>query len=403
MRASHALLVAAVALFVSPARSEDWRIGVSSPLTSPGASSAIANQQGMVLAIEEYRKAKPAQKVELLFEDSQGRPEVGVAATEKLITRDQVHLVISDAFYSHVTMAVMELAPKYSVPIMSAEPVSSEIAKKVRSNPQRYRYFWKANVNSDAYGDSVFNSLRYLTDSKKLVPKKKTIGFVAEDTDYGRANAAEIKGRFEAIGWTVPLVETVPLGHTDFYPQLAKVRAAGPDVVVSIFTSAASGVALLKQYRELGVGSTHFGIYYPNLSGVLAQAGPAADGLLWAPLLYDPAKPGPNKVFADKIKARFNADVITDHVYGYCMMKVALDAFERAGGVSPDQIVEAISKTDYACVEMGRWVFDPADHAAKYGPGFLPYPAAQVQGTANVVFWPEQNATGTMRPQPWVR
>lgn len=403
MKRMGVLSAAILALSTFGAAAEDWKIGVTSPLTGPAATSAVAGRQGMELALAEYRKAHPEQKVEVLFEDSQGRPEAGVAAAEKLITRDGVKFLIGDAFYSHITMAVMELAPKYNIPIMSGEPVSSEIAKKVKANPERYKLYWKADVNSDAYGIATFQTYQYLMDTKAFTPKKKTIGFIAEDTDYGRANAAQIRAQFEKIGWTVPFLETVPLGTTDFYPQLGKVRASEPDVLVSIFTAVSSGVALLKQFQELGVGASHFAIYYPGVAEVIPQAGKAADGLMWTPLIFDPEKPASNKEFADKIRAAYNVRPTVNHAYGYCFMNITFDVLTRANSLEPDKIADALAKTDYKCPVIGRWVFDPEDHAAKFGAEYIPFPSAQISGGQNAAFFPEAVATGKYQKQPWLR
>ena len=393
----------ALLLTAAGALGEDWKIGVTAPLTGPAATSAVGGKQGMELALGEWQKAHPNQKVEVLFEDSQGRPEAGVAAAEKLITRDGVKFLLSDSFYSHITMAVMELAPKYNIPIMSGEPVSSEIAKKVRANPDRYKLYWKADVNSDAYGIATFETYKHLMDTGEFKPKTKTIGFIAEDTDYGRANAAQIRTRFEGIGWTVPFLETVPLGTTDFYPQLGKVRASEPDVLVSIFTAVPSGVALLKQFGELGVTSSHFAVYYPGLAEVRPQAGKAADSLVWTPLLFDPEKPAANKEFSDKIKKTYNVTPTVNQAYGYCFMNVALDALTRAGTLDPNAISDALAKTDYKCSVIGRWVFDPEDHTAKFGAEYIPFPTAQIQGGQNYTFFPANVATGKYVPQPWTR
>ena len=117
---------------------KEIRIGVTAPLTGPAAEAGVALKQGMIMAVEEWNakggiQVKEAGKklpVKILIEDCQSKPEIGVSVGEKLITRDKVHMLLGDAFHSSVTMAVMELAPKYGLPVMSVEPVSVEIAKK---------------------------------------------------------------------------------------------------------------------------------------------------------------------------------------------------------------------------------------------------------------------------------
>src|SRR3954471_20280294 len=101
---------------IGAAYADQVKIGIVGPLTGPAANSGVSLQQGMQLAAKEHNAAGGKHQVELLFEDSQSRPEIGVAAGQKLITRDGVKLLIGEAFHSHVTMAMMELASQFNVP-----------------------------------------------------------------------------------------------------------------------------------------------------------------------------------------------------------------------------------------------------------------------------------------------
>ena len=214
------------------------KIGVTAPLTGPAAEAGVALKQGFILAAEEWnakggvmlKEFNQKVPVEVIIEDCQSKPEAGVAIAEKLFTRDKVDVLLGDAFHSSVTMAIMELAPKYGKPIMSVEPVSEEIAKKVASNPKRYWNFWKGDWGSTAYADSVFSTYRSLEKKGLFKSKTNKIAFIVEDTDYGRSNAEKTKELFAGIGFQSVAMETVPLGHTDFYPQLGKLKNFGADV-----------------------------------------------------------------------------------------------------------------------------------------------------------------------------
>jgi branched-chain amino acid transport system substrate-binding protein len=132
-------------------------------------------------------------------------------------------------------MAIMELAPKYGKPIMSVEPVSEEIAKKIASNPKRYWNFWKGDWGSSGYADSVFSTYRFMESKGFFKSKTNKIAFIVEDTDYGRSNAETAKALFAGAGIQSVAMETVPLGYTDFYPQLGKLKNLGPDLLMTVF------------------------------------------------------------------------------------------------------------------------------------------------------------------------
>ncbi|SFG14346.1 branched-chain amino acid transport system substrate-binding protein [Desulfotomaculum arcticum] len=384
------------------------KIGMVGPLTGPAAEAGIALKQGAQLAVDEWNEKGgiavdgKKTKVEILFEDSQSKPEAGVSVAEKLITRDKVNVLIGDAFASSVTMAVMELAPKYGIPVMSIEPVSGEIAKKVKSDPEKYATYWKGDFNSDAYGQTVFETYQYLVEKGLFTPKTKTVAFVVEDTDYGRSNAEVVKNLFAGIGWNSVALETVPLGYTDFYPQLNKIKNLNPDVLVSCFTSLSSGVALVKQFQEIGLTASHMAIYYPLRPEFTEQAGSAAEGLLWTPLIFDPENLDQQKAMADQIKSKYDAVPNYDHAAGYDGINNMLSAIEAAGSLEPKAIVAALSETDRKGVQ-GRFVFDQESHTIKAGEEFVPVPTAQIEGGKNCIIWPENVASHEYTKQSWVK
>src|SRR5690606_38799602 len=308
--------------------------------------------------------------VTLLFEDSASRPEMGVSAAQKLLTRDNVDLMIGDMFASSVTIALMDVAASYGKFVMSGQPVSSEIARKVESDPERFANFWKSSWNSDAYAQAVFEAVEGLMDAGKFEPGDKKIAFVFEDTDYGKSNAEYALPLFKDAGWTESGHEAVPLGHSDFYPQLSKLRADKPDVLVSIFTSVNSGVALTRQIKETGLDTLHIAIYYPLRPEFHEGIGGDSEGMLWTPMLYDPVNNQQHKALLDMMKEK-GIDATGDHAQGYCQMAMLMENLKRAGTHEPATPSEAFATTDFRCY-TGRFVYDTTNHTPKIGADFLP-------------------------------
>jgi len=413
-------LCAALLLLLSPfalagcgsaSKSEDVKtvkIGMIGPLSGPAAEAGNCMKQGAQLAMDEWNAKEGVNiggkkvKVEILFEDSQSKPEVGVSLGEKLISRDKVHVLIGESFHSSVTLAVMELAPKYGIPIYSIQPVSDEISKKVASDPKKYATFWKGDFGNDNFGKAAFETYKYLTEKGLFTPKTKSIAFLVEDTDYGRSLTTVMKGLFEGAGWKTVASETVPLNHTDFYPQLNKIKSAKPDILLTVFTPLASGVALVKQFQEVGMTASHFGITFPRRPEFSQQAGKSAEGLLWSPLMFDPDNIDKQKPLSNKIKEKFNVVATSDHAFGYDAINNILDAVNRAGTIKGDVLSEAIGKTDREGL-LGRYVFDPKDHSAKGGVEYLPVPAVQIVDGKHYIIWPDKLAKRQYTPQPWVK
>lgn len=387
-----------------------YKVGVTGPFSGPAAEAGTALKQSAQMAVEEINAKGGIEiaggkkvKLELLFEDSASKPEQGVSVAEKLLGRDKVNFLVGDAFASSVTLAIMELAPKYpDIPFLSWEPVSGAITDKVKKETAKYANYWKGNFDSTGYARTVFSTIKSLVDGGQLKPKTKTVAFVVEDTDYGRSNANDAKTLFEADGWKSVTVEVVPLGHTDFYPQLNKLKSLNPDVVVTVYTALASGVAFVKQYKEVGVTATHMAVYYPIRPEFIQQAGSAADGLLWTPLNFSPELIPAQKSMSEAITKKFSVKPTADHGSGYDGVTLIAEAIKRAGSVEGKKVNEALSKTDYKGI-LGRYVFDPQGHNAKDGPDLMPIPTAQIQGSKNALVWPSNIASSKFVPQPWVK
>jgi len=403
MKAVHtflATLVFAGATLLGNAHAADKvRVGVIGPFTGPAATSGIAMKRAFEFTARQINDAGGvAQRgkrvpIELLFEDSQSRPDVGLSAAQKLLTRDNVDVLLAELLHSSVALAIMELAPAHNKVFMSGQPVAIEIAERIERDPQKYRNFWKHDFNSDASSYTLRETVRMLVQQKKLVPKKKTVAFVIEDSDFARANVEYATRYLREDGWTVLTTETVPLAHTDFYPQISKLRAQEPDLLYSIFTSANSGIALVKQIREQEIRAVHIATYYPTLAEFIKGAGKNAEGLILIPFLFDAKNNADHKAFAEKIGPYVGTTVSMDHAFGACAAEVLFDVINRAQDVAPEALNKAFLATDYKCA-VGRWVFDPKNHSPKVGVGYLTQPAAQIQDGSYRAIWPP-NAPGS--------
>ncbi|TWG93488.1 ABC-type branched-subunit amino acid transport system substrate-binding protein [Mesorhizobium sp. J18] len=390
------------AAFVGAASAAELTIGVIGPLSGPAANSGISMRQAYEAAAAQVNKDGGIEidgeksEIKLIFEDSASRPEMGVSAAQKLLTRDNVDILVGDTISSSVTLALMEVAPSFGKFMMSGQPVSIEIAKKIKSDPERFGNFWKSSFNSDAYANTLFSTVQDLIEKGAVEADNKKVAFIVEDTDYGKSNVEYTQPLFEEAGWSVSSSETVPLGHADFYPQLSKLRGDEPDVLISIFTSVNSGIALVKQMKEQGLKSLHLAVYYPIRPEFLEGAGDAANGLLWTPLFFDPVNNPKHKEFAEMFKELSGVDGNGDHAQGYCQMTMLLDNIKNAGTIEPAKLSEAFGMTDFECV-IARLAYDTETHTPKIGPDYFPVPMAQIQDGVSFAIWPSTTATSEFK------
>lgn len=118
------------------------------------------------------------------------------------------------------------------------------------------------------------------------------------------------------------------------YSIISDIKSSGADIMFSCSTTVATGVALIRQLKENGMGSMpHMAIYYPAQPEFVSQIGNEADGLLWAPMLVDTENNEANAEFAAKIKEYCGDEMTFDHLDGYSGMMVVLKAMEAAGSL----------------------------------------------------------------------
>src|SRR5690606_38342396 len=90
------------------------KIGAILPLTGSAASIGEMSKRAMELAVEEINEnggieSLGGAKLELVFGDSEGKPQVGVSETERLITKENV-AILTGAYQSGVTLPASEVA-----------------------------------------------------------------------------------------------------------------------------------------------------------------------------------------------------------------------------------------------------------------------------------------------------
>ena len=135
LKRTSALLALALAALLpaSPAHAQAPKevvIGVLYPLSGNAAQVGIDSVNAVRLAVDiinanhdlnlplgkgEGLPGLGGAKIRVIFVDHQGKPDVGQAEAERLITQEKVHAVFG-AYFSGVTQTVAQVAERYGVP-----------------------------------------------------------------------------------------------------------------------------------------------------------------------------------------------------------------------------------------------------------------------------------------------
>jgi branched-chain amino acid transport system substrate-binding protein len=323
-------------LFAATAASaqDTIKIGMITPLTGSVAYNGAANANGAKLAVQERNKKGGVlgKQVELIIEDEQCQPAKAVNAAEKLIQRDQVP-VIAGAFCSTATAAIMPLAEKYSVPLLSG--VSSAVDLTERNNKWFFRTAETDLIMAHAFA-------RILVETLKL----KNVAYIGLNDDWGRGGVVEFSKEVESLGGKTSLKEYFEPGTTDFYTLLTRIRAAAPDGVF-VAAQTQDGSIVVRQMKELGLTTKVFGVGSWATPDFIKLTQDASEGIYaavpYASTLDTPA----NKAFVSNFQAAYNNTPDKYSIAGYNALNIIMEAIERAGEANPAKIRDALEKTAY--------------------------------------------------------
>jgi branched-chain amino acid transport system substrate-binding protein len=220
--------------------SEPIKIGWLSSLTGALSSAAIAENQGVQLAVEEINKSGGilGRKIELLTRDTAGDPTKAVNFAQQLAFSDKVHFVIGPV-NSGEGLAAVPILARAGVPNLVIGAIDELI------DPVKYPRAFRV-INTNRQWISTAN------DYTIKVLKKSKVAVIADTSGYGTASAKTAIEMLEKAGIKPVYTVLVDNNKTDLTDEMNKARAAGADVVMP--WTAATGMLgrLLNARGELG-------------------------------------------------------------------------------------------------------------------------------------------------------
>lgn len=281
------------------------KVGVMAPFTGPSARVGEEFKYSVTMAFDEISWTIGDYKIEPVWIDGESDPEKATRAYEAAITRDEIDVGLLN-WDASVIIPVMELAAKYKIPHIFAMGTSEDIDAQWLSD-EKYSYWlgkgWptpsKLTINYvTAVEDAIAQGL-WTVDEKNVV-------LYGNDDEWSRGFTKAIGAQLEAAGWKIVGEEYVPVGETDFYPMLTKIKSLNAPLMAGTMDDAAGFPAMIKQAQEVGINSLII-----------------ADGLGWVGEWYDMAGDA--------------SDYIIDQIPGWATDEAVAfrDAFTERWGIEP--------------------------------------------------------------------
>jgi branched-chain amino acid transport system substrate-binding protein len=230
--------VAALMLAAGPAVAQQKTVKIGFVSTFSGPTAVIGNdmKNSFELALDHLGRKMGGLPVEVIYEDDQQKPEVGLQKTQKLIESDKVNFIVG-YIWSNVLLASFKPAVDSRTFLISANAGPSQIAGELCS-PYFFSTSWQNDQTPQAMGEYM---------NQKGVKTAYLIGpNYAAGKDMLNGVRATFKGEIvgeELTKWPDQL---------DFSAELSNARAKKPGAIF-VFYPGAAGVQFLNQYTQTGL------------------------------------------------------------------------------------------------------------------------------------------------------
>src|SRR3977135_3407251 len=337
---------AALALGLAPAAAQQKTIKIGFISTFSGPVAAIGNdmRNSFELGLDHLGRKLGGLPVEVIYEDDQIKPDVGVQKTQKLIESDKVDFVVG-YIWSNVLLASLKPLVDSKTFTIVTNAGASQPAGELCS-PYVFSTSWNNDQTPQAVG---------LYMNQKGVKTAFLVGpNYAAGKDMLEGVAATFKGQIvgrELTRWPDQL---------DFSAELSKARAAKPDAIFAFYPGGA-GVQFVPQYTQSGLKGqiplyTAFTIDELSLPRMKDLAVGIPGAQQWVNDLPNEA----NKKFVADYKAKYKASPSFYGAQTYDALALLESAVVAVKGdlTKKDEMRKAMEKADFKSVR-GNFKFGP--------------------------------------------
>lgn len=329
----------AAALVAGPALAADQavKVGMITTLSGGGSGLGIDVRDGFLLAI------KGNDKIEMVIEDDQRKPDVAVQIADKMIQSDKVD-VLTGIIWSNLAMAVVPAVVNQGKFYLSPNAGPSALAGK-GCHKNYFNVAWQNDNLHEAAG-AYANGAGF-----------KSSFILAPNYPAGKDALTGYKRFFK--GEPAGEVYT-KLGQTDYAAEIAQIRASGADSVF-FFLPGGMGISFMKQWAQAGIDLPVVGPAFSFDQGILQAVGDAALGVKntsqWSKDLDNAA----NVKFVADFQAEFGRLPSLYASQGYDTANLLISAMAKADVSDADAFRAALEAADFASTR-GDFAFAKNHH-----------------------------------------
>jgi branched-chain amino acid transport system substrate-binding protein len=350
------LVLASALVSMQPASAQEKRpikVGVLDPYTGPFAAFGQVGKPALEIAFEEAGGQVAGRKIEVVYEDSEGKPDVALAKVRRLVEQQKVDVLLGPV-NSAECFAIRDYVAQTNIPWLVHFCTSQELTTKYAA-PNLFR----VNQGNWQYGEP---GGRFAVE--KLGYKKGVV--VGLDYVAGHAGVKAFNEGYKSSGGEVAELVMIPLGMTDAVPYVSKIRSAlqskKADSVLIPAVWSADGIRLVKTMADYGI--LQMAPVYTYTATVwdgafLPAIGNAALGIKTYAVYAWGIDTPENRKFREAFMAKTGKPTDEISYASYIRGRILVEALKAVKGNVEDRaaFVNAIKNVDFAG-PAGRFLFD---------------------------------------------
>ncbi|MDQ0219219.1 branched-chain amino acid ABC transporter substrate-binding protein [Peribacillus cavernae] len=318
------------------------KIGVISYLTGPGAAYGEAITNGFKLAQKEINE-KGKVNIELVIEDSAGKQEQALSASQKLMSDDEIVALLGPTLSTEMNVVGPE-ADLNGIPIMGTSTTAEGI-------PQIGEYVFR---------NSIPEALAIPVAMEKAVKKydvKKVALIYGNDDVFTKSGFDTMKEEVEKMDLEVVTTQTFQKGQSDYNAQLTKIKGLNPDLILAsaLYNE---GAVIMDQARKMGITVPFVGGNGFNSPEVINIAGKAADGLFVATPWFSEKEDPKVQEFIKKYETEYGKKPDQFAAQAYDALYIMAEGLKNAGEADRDALRDALAEIKDLEGILGSFSFD---------------------------------------------
>ena len=369
-----------------PPEGDPILIGASVSTTGSNGRTGLYQQEAYLLweAQKNASGGLLGRPVEMVIYDDQSDPTTGSRLYERLITEDEVDLVLGP-YASGVTLAAAQITERYGYPMLVAGASAGEIWDS------GFQYvFGVYSIAQDYFRDIILN----------IAPAQgyTTAAVIYEDAVFPLSTGEGAVAHCETAGIEVLMEETYPLRATDVSSILTRIGEAEPDMLIG-GSYLPDSVLIMRQAKELGINVDLYafpvGAAQPDFLDTLGEdANYVLGPSMWEPKIETTG----NQEFLEAYRAMWDRDPDYHAATGYAGCQILEQALTNIGDVNLEALREELLQLTMTTILPGEYSVDETGRQT----GHIPL-TVQWQEGAKVIVAPEENRTGELQlpTPPW--